>query len=141
MLAERTQTSLAAGPSVQCQDAGGRRHAVRPSPARRSRVHRLAAKERTHEDELPGPIIPIDHERWSKVFTLVGEDEDFGRAVVTNENAARCAEADVHAEWRFVNDELLLWVWRGRVDDQLVTILDVAKPLIEAAERYTRAES
>ena len=94
-----------------------------------------------HEDELPGPVIPIDHERWSKVFTLVGEDEDFGRAVVTNENAARCAEADVHAEWRFVNDELLLWVWRGRVDDQLLTILDVAKPLIEAAERYTRAES
>jgi len=94
-----------------------------------------------HEDELPGPIIPIDHERWSKVFTLVGGDEDFGRAVVTDENAARCAEADVHAEWRFVDDELLLWVWRGRVDDQLITILDVAKPLIEAAERYTRAES
>jgi hypothetical protein len=94
-----------------------------------------------HDDELPGPIIPIDHERWSKVFTLVGEDEDFGRAVVTNENAARCAEADIHAEWRFVNDELLLWVWRGRVDDQLVTILDVAKPLIEAAERYAHAES
>jgi hypothetical protein len=90
-----------------------------------------------HDDELPGPIIGIDHERWSRMFTLVGENEDFGRAVVTNENAARCAEADVHSEWRFANDELLLWVWRGRVDEQLVTILDVAKPLIEAAENYT----
>lgn len=90
-----------------------------------------------HDDELRGAIIGIDHEKWSKVFTLVG-DENFGRAVVTNENAARCAEADVHAEWRFVNDELLLWVWRGRVDDRLVSILDVAKPLIEAAERYPR---
>jgi hypothetical protein len=43
----------------------------------------------------------------------------------------------VHSEWRFASDELLLWVWRGRVDEQLVTILDVAKPLIEAAENYT----
>jgi hypothetical protein len=90
-----------------------------------------------HGDELAGRPIPVDHERWSKVFTLVGEDEDFGRAVVTNENAARCAEHDIHAEWRFVGDELLLWVRRGRVDDQLVAIIDVAKPLIEAAERYT----
>jgi hypothetical protein len=47
----------------------------------------------------------------------------------------------VRAEWRFVNDELLLWVWRGRVHDQLLTMLDVAKPLIEAAERYMRDES
>jgi hypothetical protein len=93
-----------------------------------------------HDDELPGPIIDIDHDRWSRVFTLVGDDEDFGRAVVTNENAARCAEADVHSEWRFASDELLLWVLRGRVDEQLVTILDVAKPLIEAAENYTPRE-
>jgi hypothetical protein len=90
-----------------------------------------------HGEELAGPAIDIDHQKWSKVFTLVG-DVNFGRAVVTNDNAARCAEADVHAEWRFVNDELLLWVWRGRVDEQLVGILDVAKPLIEAAERYPR---
>ena len=94
-----------------------------------------------HGDELPGRVIPVDHERWSKVFTLVGEDEDFGRAVVSNENAARCAEHDVHAEWRLMEDELLLWVWRGRVDDQLVAIIDVAKPLIEAAERYTQSTS
>jgi len=93
-----------------------------------------------HGDELPGPAIGIAHEKWSNVFTLVG-DEDFGRAVVTSENAARCAEADVHAEWRFVDDELLLWVWRGRVDDQLASILDVAKPLIEAAERHPRVEA
>jgi hypothetical protein len=93
-----------------------------------------------HGDELSGPIISIEHEKWSKVFTLVGE-EDFGRAVVTSENAARCAEADVHAEWRFANDELLLWVWRGRVDEQLVSILDVARPLIEAAERYRSPSS
>ena len=92
-----------------------------------------------HDDELPGPVIGIDHEKWSNVFTLVG-DPDFGRAVVTDANAARCAEADVHAEWRFADDELLLWVWRGRVDDQLVAILDVAEPLIEAAERYRRPE-
>jgi hypothetical protein len=92
-----------------------------------------------HEDELPGSVIDIDHEKWSKLFTLVG-DEDFGRAVVSSENAARCAEADLHAEWRFVDDELLLWVWRGRVDDDLVSILDVAEPLIAAAERYRRAE-
>lgn len=92
-----------------------------------------------HADELPGPIIPVEHEKWSNIFSLIGEDEDFGRAVVTDANAARCAEADVHAEWRFVNDELLLWVRRGRVD-QLVPILDIAKPLIEAAERYPRAE-
>lgn len=92
-----------------------------------------------HNAELTGPVIPVEHARWSKVFTLVG-DENFGRAVVTEENAARCAEADIHAEWRFVNDELLLWVWRGRVDDQLVSILDVARPLIEAAERHPRDE-
>ena len=77
-----------------------------------------------HDEELPGSTIGIAHEKWSNVFTLVG-DAHFGRAVVTNENAARCAEADVHAEWRFLNDELLLWVWRGRVDDQLVSILAV----------------
>jgi hypothetical protein len=59
---------------------------------------------------------------------------------VSSENAARCAEADLHAEWRFVDDELLLWVWRGRVDDDLVSILDVAEPLIAAAEGYRRAE-
>jgi hypothetical protein len=92
-----------------------------------------------HEGELSGQIIPVRHERWSKVFTLIG-DEKFGHTVVTQENAARCAEADSHAEWHFVNDELLLWVWRGRVDDQLVSILDVARPLIEAAERYPRGE-
>jgi hypothetical protein len=94
-----------------------------------------------HGDELAGHSIPVDHERWSKVFTLVGEDEKFGRAVVTNENAARCAEHDIHAEWRFAGDELLLWVRGGRVNDQLVAIIDVAKPLIEAAERHTRNES
>ena len=93
-----------------------------------------------HDDELPGPVVAVDHEKWSKLFTLVGDD-DFARAVVTNENAARCAEADVHAEWRFVNDELLLWVWRARVDELLVSMLDVAKPLIEAAERYPRTEA
>ncbi|MCW2521714.1 MAG: hypothetical protein JWO63_49 [Frankiales bacterium] len=91
-----------------------------------------------HDDELPGSIVPIDHDRWAKVFTLVGDDEEFARAVVTTENASRCVEAEVHAEWRFENDELLLWVWRGRVDNQLDTILDVARPLIEAAERYQR---
>ncbi len=89
-----------------------------------------------HDDELPGPIIDIDHDRWSKLFTLVGDNVDFGQAVVTNENASRCAEVDIHAEWRFENDQLLLWVRRGRVDDQLVEILDVARPLIEAAEKY-----
>ena len=92
-----------------------------------------------HDDELPGPVIPIDHAKWSGVFTLVGEEE-FGRAVVTDENAARCAEADAHAEWRFAHDELLLWVWRGRVDERLIPILDVARPLIEAAERYPRRD-
>jgi hypothetical protein len=91
-----------------------------------------------HDDELPGPIIHIDHDRWSRLFTLIGADVEFGRAVVTNENAARCAEVDVHAEWRFENDELLLWVRRGRVDDQLVRILEVARPLIEAAEEHGR---
>lgn len=91
-----------------------------------------------HDKELPGPVIDIDHDRWSRLFTLVGEDVEFGRAVVTNANAARCAEVDVHAEWRFASDELLLWVLGGRVDDQLVTILDVARPLVEAAEHYPR---
>lgn len=94
-----------------------------------------------HDDELPGPIIDIDHERWSRMFTLIGEDENFGRAVVTNSNAARCAEADLHSEWRFANDELLLWVNRGRLDEHLLAILDVAKPLIEAAETYTPRQS
>jgi hypothetical protein len=89
-----------------------------------------------HEDELAGPAIDIDHDRWSRLFTLIGEDVEFGRAVVTDENAARCAEVDVHAEWRLEGDELLLWVLGGRVDDQLVAILDVAVPLIEAAENY-----
>lgn len=89
-----------------------------------------------HDAELPGPIITVDHDLWSRRFTLVGADVEFGRVVVTNENAARCAEADVRAEWRFENDELLLWVLGGRVDEQLTTILDVARPLIEAAEQY-----
>ena len=89
-----------------------------------------------HEDELAGPAIDIDHDRWSRLVTLIGEDVEFGRAVVTDENAARCAEVDVHAEWRLEGDELLLWVLGGRVDDQLVAILDVAVPLIEAAENY-----
>lgn len=94
-----------------------------------------------HGDELPGPAIPVEHGPWSRLFTLVGENEDFGRAVVSNENAARCAEADVRVEWRFEQDELVLWVWRGRVDEHLIAVLDVAKPLVEAAERYGRAEA
>jgi hypothetical protein len=89
-----------------------------------------------HSEQAPGSIVTVDHEVWSKMFTLISDDTDFAQAVVTAENAARCAEADIHAEWRFAGDELLLWIRNGHVDDYLTSILDVALPLIQAAERY-----
>lgn len=90
-----------------------------------------------HQDELPEPIIAIEHERWSHFFTLLGQDAAFGRTVVSPDTATRCAEAAVHAEWRFHHDELLLRVLDGRVDDDLPSLLDIATPLIDAAERYS----
>jgi hypothetical protein len=89
-----------------------------------------------HGGELPWPAIEVKHERWSEMFTLSGPDADFGHAVVTVENAERCAQADTHAEWRFEDAELLLWVRGGRVDETLAASLDVARALILAAERY-----
>lgn len=94
-----------------------------------------------HVDELPDPAIAVEHERWSRFFTLLGQNAEFGHAVVDRDNASRCVEAAVHAEWRFQHDELLVWVLDGRVHQQLFALLDIATPLIEAAERYVDESS
>lgn len=89
-----------------------------------------------HDEELPWPIVEVEHERWSRLFTLVGQNDAFARAVVTDANAARCAEVDVHAEWRFEKDELILWARGARVSELLVQLMQVARPLAEAAEAF-----
>jgi len=94
-----------------------------------------------HDGQLVGAEIPIGHEMWQARYSLIGEDEDFARAVVTEEHATRCAQIDIKAEWRFVADEFLLWVENARVGDTLTAALEVLRPLISAAEGFSPAGS
>ena len=92
-----------------------------------------------HPNTAEGQAIDVANERWTKFFTLSGRDLGFARAVVNEEHAARCAELEISAEWRFSDDELLLWIKNGRVDKHLLGLVDIARPLVEAAERYEPA--
>jgi hypothetical protein len=89
-----------------------------------------------HGGQLVGAEIPIGHKMWLDQYILFGEDGDFARAVVTEEHAARCAQIDIKAEWRFVADDFLLWIENARVGDTLTAALEVLRPLISAAERF-----
>jgi hypothetical protein len=89
-----------------------------------------------HEGELHGTEFPVNDETWSDRYLLVGDDDDFARAVVTEEHAARCAEIDVMVEWRFAGDDLLIWIESSRVGDGLSAALEVLLPLINAAEAF-----
>jgi hypothetical protein len=89
-----------------------------------------------HDRELAGLVIDVDHEQWNKKFVLVGDDVDYACAVLSDGNAARCSEIDMRVEWRFEGDEMLLWVLGGRVDKALSGVLEIARPMIKAAEQY-----
>jgi hypothetical protein len=93
-----------------------------------------------HGDQLTGTEIPIDHQAWREQYVLFGDDDHFARTVVTEEHAARCAQIDVKAEWRFTADDFLLWIENVRVGDTLTAALDVLGPLIVAAEQYSPTE-
>jgi len=90
-----------------------------------------------HSGQLVGAEIPIRHETWQARYSLFGEDGDFARTVVTEEHAARCAQIDIQAEWRFVADDFLLWIENARVGDTLTAALEVLRPLIGAAEGFS----
>jgi hypothetical protein len=90
-----------------------------------------------HRGQLVGTEIPIGHETWQAQYGLFGEDVDFARTVVTEEHAARCAQIDIKAEWRFVGDDFLLWIENARVGDTLTAALEVLRPLIGAAEGFS----
>jgi hypothetical protein len=90
-----------------------------------------------HSGQLVGAEIPIRHETWQARYSLFGEDDEFARAVVTEEHAARCAQIDIKAEWRFVADDFLLWIENARVGDTLTAALEVLQPLISAAEGFS----
>jgi hypothetical protein len=94
-----------------------------------------------HGGQLTGTEIPVDHEMWLDQYILFAEDADFARAVVTEEHAARCAQIDVKAEWRFVADHFLLWIENARVGDTLTAALEVLRPLIGAAEDFPERPS
>jgi hypothetical protein len=89
-----------------------------------------------HEGELRGTEFPVDHDAWRYRYLLVGDDEDFARAVVTDEHAARCVEIDAKVEWRFAGDDFLLWIESVRIGEGLSSALEVLLPLITAAENY-----
>jgi hypothetical protein len=89
-----------------------------------------------HDGQLVGAEIPIGNKMWLDQYILFGEDGDYARAVLTEEYAARCAQVDIKAEWRFVADDFLLWIENARVGDTLTAALEVLQPLISAAERF-----
>lgn len=89
-----------------------------------------------HEGELKGVEVPINDESFRDRYLLVGDDDDFARAVVTDEHAARCAEVEARVEWRFAGDDFLLWIESVRLGDGLSAALQVLQPLITAAENF-----
>jgi hypothetical protein len=96
----------------------------------------LRDREVWHEGELQGTEFPVNHEAWNDRYLLVGDDDDFARAVVTEEHAARCAEIDAKVEWRFAGDDFLLWMESVRVGEGLSAALAVLLPLITTAENF-----
>jgi hypothetical protein len=90
-----------------------------------------------HDGQLVGTEIPIDQEMWLNQYSLFGEDGDFAHTVVTEEHAARCAQIDIKAEWRFAADDFLLWIENARIGDTLTAALEVLRPLISAAEGFS----
>ena len=89
-----------------------------------------------HEGDLKGTEFPVTHQAWRDRYLLVGEDDDFAHAVVTEEHAARCAEIEAQVEWRFEGEDFLLWIESVRVGDGLSAALEVLLPLITAAENF-----
>jgi hypothetical protein len=96
----------------------------------------LRDREFWHEGELEGAELPVNHDAWRDRYLLVGDDDEFARAVVTEEHAARCAEIEAKVEWRFAGDDFLLWIESVRVKDGLSAALEVLLPLINAAEAF-----
>jgi hypothetical protein len=86
--------------------------------------------------QLTGQEFSVAHQTWRDTFVLVGDDADFARAVVSEDHAARCLQIDAKAEWRFKDDDFLLWIENAQVGDELTTALDVMQPLIDAAEAF-----
>jgi hypothetical protein len=101
----------------------------------------LRDREFWHGGELTGTELPVNDASFRDRYRLVGDDEDFARAVVTDEHAARCVEGDAKAEWRFAGDDFLLWIEGVRVGDGLSAALQVLLPLITAAEDFRAQES
>jgi hypothetical protein len=96
----------------------------------------LREREGWHEGELKGTEFPVNDESFRDRYLLVGDDDDFARAVVTDEHAAHCAGIDARVEWRFAGDDFLLWIESVRVGDGLSAALQVLQPLITAAEDF-----
>src|SRR3954447_17911254 len=96
----------------------------------------LKDRESWHEGELEGTKFPVNDESFRDRYLLVGDDDHFARAVVTDEHAARCAEIDARVEWRFAGDHFLIWIESVRVGDGLSAALKVLEPLITAAENF-----
>lgn len=96
----------------------------------------LRDREVWHEGELTGTELTVNDESFRERYLLVGEDEDFARAVVTDEHAARCVEIDARVEWRFAGEDFLLWIEDVRVGEGLSAALQVLQPLITAAENF-----
>jgi hypothetical protein len=101
----------------------------------------LRDREFWHEGELKGPELRVNDASFRDRYLLVGDDDDFARAVVTDEHAARCVEIDAKVEWRFAGDDFLLWIEGVRVGDGLSAALQVLLPLITAAENFRARES
>jgi hypothetical protein len=89
-----------------------------------------------HGGELKGVEVLVNDESFRDRYLLVGDDDDFARAVVTDEHAAHCAEIDARVEWRFAGDDFLLWIENVGVGDGLSAALHVLQPLITAAESF-----
>jgi hypothetical protein len=96
----------------------------------------LRDREVWHKGELEGSEFLVNDESFRDRYLLVGEDEEFARAVVSEEHAARCAETDARVEWRFAGDDFLLWIENARVGNGLSAALAVLQPLITAAENF-----
>jgi hypothetical protein len=94
-----------------------------------------------HGDRLVGTEIPVAHQLWRDQYALFGDDRDFAHGVLTSDRAARCAQADIRAEWRFAADDFLLWIENARVSDTLTAALEVLRPLISAAEGFESSRS
>jgi hypothetical protein len=96
----------------------------------------LREREVWHVGELRGAELPVNDESFRERYLLVGDDDGFARAVVTDEHAARCVEIGAKVEWRFAGDDFLLWIESVRVRDGLSAALEVLLPLITAAEDF-----